>query len=211
MQKITFLLLGLIASAAIFSAPVFADYQTPTFPLCTNPQGSVIANWDTGSHAIAGQMSQVDGKDTVYSLDKELNQVTQCYCPPTELNGIQTNWLQASNISEEEKQQLLNNGWVYIQNGSSWGLANAPYLAQNMSYTCNSSGRSTPSTITAVVQAASSTNTNSSSNSSSSSSSSSSNTPSSLPNTGDSVVLLEIMGVGILSILISFLLKKKAA
>ncbi|HSW96972.1 MAG TPA: LPXTG cell wall anchor domain-containing protein [Candidatus Saccharimonadales bacterium] len=209
MQKITFLLLGFIASAAIFSAPVFADYQTPTFPLCTNPQGSVIANWDTGSHAIAGQMSQVDGKDTVYKLDDALNKVTQCYCPPTELNGIQTNWLQASNISEEEKQQLLNNGWVYIENGSSWGLANAPYLAQNMSFVCNSSTPPTP-VITAVVQGADVTNNNSSSNSSSSSSSSS-NTPSSLPNTGDSVTLLEITGVGILSILISFLLKKKAA
>ncbi|HSW96546.1 MAG TPA: LPXTG cell wall anchor domain-containing protein [Candidatus Saccharimonadales bacterium] len=206
MRKIIFLLLCLLSFAAIFSAPVSADYQTPSFPLCTNPQGSVIANYDTGSHAIAGQMSLVDGKDTVYSLDGALNQVTQCYCPPTDLNGIQTNWLQASDIPAGEKQQLLNNGWVFIENGAVWGLANAPYLAQNMSYTCNSSGSSTPATITAVVQAASSTNTNSST-----SSSSSSNTPSSLPNTGDSVILLEIMGVGILSIFVSFLLKKITA
>lgn len=202
MKKLLISALFLCASAALMATPVSAE--TPSFPLCTNPQGAVIANYDTGSHAIAGQLNLQDGKDTVYAVDS-LNQVTQCYCPPTDLNGIQTNWLDAATISEEEKQQLLSNGWVYIPNGSSWGLANDPYLAQNINYTCNQGGSSNPSssTITAIVQSSNQTN-----NSSSNSSGNNPSSGSTLPNTGDSIVLFEMIGLGLTSISISFLLKK---
>lgn len=214
MKKIIYTSLFICAFTAFLAAPAFAD--SPSFPLCTNPQGSVIANYDTGSHAIAGQMSLQDGKDTVYSLDADMQQVTQCFCPPTELNGIQTNWLQASTLSEEEKQQLISNGWIYIANGATWGLANGPYLAQNVTYACNETGESTPpptsvtpAPIIAVIQSADTNN--SSSNNSSTNTSSSQNSPSSLPNTGDSIILIEIISAGLISLTISFLLKKIAA
>jgi LPXTG-motif cell wall-anchored protein len=206
---------------AAFSVPVFAMYQPPAFPVCTSPQGNVIAQYAEGSHAIAGQDGLQNGSDTVYAIDTNLNQVMQCFCPPTEMNGVQTNWLQANNLSDVEKQELKNNGWIE-ENGSAWGLANAPYFAKNTSYVCHGSAQqATPnSPITAVVQSANATapsSSNSTNGSSPSSGSGSNNTPSSsnssfpsLPNTGDSIVVLQTLAGGILLFSLSFFLKKVA-
>lgn len=201
-------------TAAVFVGIAHADYQTPSFTACNNPQGSIIANYPRGNHAIAGQDSSESGSDTVYALDTNDNQVTQCYCPATEINGIQTNWLQAGALSAADIQSLENSGWVYIANGATWGLSSGPYLAQNNTYVCNGSGQeaSPSSPITATVQ---SVEVSAPSNSNSNSSSNSNNTPSSsgatLPNTGGSVELFEYIGAGALLLAISFLFKKIAA
>ena len=209
MHKLLLSLLILSLLTAFFAAKAHAEYQVPTFMSCTNPQGDVIAQTTNGDHAIAGQDGTVTGADTVYKFN---GQVTQCYCPPTELSGIQTNWMEISNLSEEEKQELKNNGWIIIENGSGWGLSNAPYAAQNNTYVCNGQTSQPGSTVTAVVQSADTNNSNSSSSSNNSSSNSSAPAPSSaLPNTGGSVELLEAAGLGILFLAISALFKKLSA
>lgn len=213
MRKLLLSLLILSILTAFFAAKAHAQYQVPTFMSCTNPQGDVIAPTTNGDHAIAGQDGTVTGTDTVYKFN---GQITQCYCPPTELNGVQTNWMEISSLSEEERQQLKNQGWIIIENGSGWGLSNAPYAAQNNTYVCNSQSAQPGPTITAVVQPAEASNSNSSSsnnNSSSSSntSSSSSSPSSSLPNTGGSIELLEATGLGVLFLTVSVLLKKLSA
>jgi hypothetical protein len=209
MKKLLTSTIILTTTAALSAKSVFADYQLPAFTTCTNPQGSLIANYDNGMHAIAGQDGLENGSDSVYSLDTNLTQVTQCYCPTTADPGIQTNWLQVSNLSDEEIQQLENSGWIYIANGSGWGLSNNPYMAKNSRYVCTASAL-----ITAVVQ---SVNVSAPSNNNTNTSSSGS-TPlhpgsagQALPNTGGSAELFEYIGVGTLLLAISYLLKKIAA
>lgn len=115
---------------------------TPTFPTCVNPQGEIKASYDNGNHGVAGSSNSYTGKDTVYSLSSDTQ--TQCLCP-NDGNGIQTNWWKVSELSQEEISILVNQGWILIPNGSAWGLDDAPYLAQNINYSCTGSTSTTSS------------------------------------------------------------------
>jgi LPXTG-motif cell wall-anchored protein len=59
----------------------------------------------------------------------------QCFCSKNG-DGIQTNWWKVSSLSFEEVEYLKALGWVYIPNGSVWGLQEAPYMAYNTEYDC---------------------------------------------------------------------------
>lgn len=132
-----FVILGLIV---IFLSALVgtADAATiPSFPACSNPQGQVKANYDNGTHGVAGDLSTYTGKDTVYTLSE--NTLTQCLCADNG-SGIQTNWWKAGNLSQDEINVLISEGWILVPDGTAWGLDSSPYLAKNSSFSCNSSG-----------------------------------------------------------------------
>ena len=116
--------------------------STPSFPACANPQGSLKVSYSEGVHGIVGSGATYTGKDTVYTLSDSTT--TQCFCG-ADGNGIQTNWWKASSLTESEINILKADGWHYVPTGSLWGLAVDPYLAKNISYSCNSSSNSSGS------------------------------------------------------------------
>lgn len=157
---ITLVIASLLSPMQSFAVTV------PTFSSCLNPQGKTIASYSTGTHGIVGDMSEHTGSDSVYLQDNGNN--VQCFCP-TNGSGIQTNWLKASAVSQNDVNVLINSGWTYIPDGSAWGLDPVAYLAQNTSYACQgtsnggsgstggSSGSSSSSSngsSTGIVQAA---------------------------------------------------------
>lgn len=195
MKKIFFaVILGLILSIAS-QTKAFASFNMPSFPTCVNPQGTIIANYNSGTHGIAGNTSTYTGFDTVYQFAD--GAYTQCFCPFTG-SGIQTNWMKANGISDSDLKDLENQGWIYEPAGDLWGLTNDPYLALNSSYSCNTSQ--------AIVESATA---QSSGSSNSSSSNSSHNDPgvSQLAITGNIVLILGLLTAGIISLISGFLLK----
>ncbi len=112
--------------------------STPTFPICTNPQGVIKVSYSEGVHGIPGDSKTYTGEDTVYTLTNDT--LTQCFCSDDDEKGIQTNWWRASSLSSEEIDYLRNLGWVYIPNGANWGLSESPYMAKNTIYSCNEDG-----------------------------------------------------------------------
>ena len=128
-------------------SPAFAQTQIPSFPSCTElvPPGDV-AHYSYGWHQIVGG-DLLEGSDDVYSVD-EKNYV-QCFCDVEKISGIQTNWWNASDLSEEEINQYKNNGW-FVENGVVWNLGDYTYLAQNIDYSC-SVNEPSPTPITTVT------------------------------------------------------------
>lgn len=124
----------------------------PSFPSCTNPQGAQKVKYETGTHGIVGNTSEFKGSDTVYQLTSET--VTQCFCDEFG-EGIQTNWWNAASLSTKEITIYKNQGWIFIPDGSLWGLDKAPYIALNSSYSCknNTGGQAlgTSSSVTDMV------------------------------------------------------------
>ena len=120
---------------ALLSASVGKAYgvTTPTFPSCVNPQGQVIASYDSGTHGVVGNTSAFTGKDSVYTLSGDT--LMQCLCADSG-EGIQTNWWKVSSLTEDEVNVLISQGWALIPNGSAWGLEAAPYLTKNSSFAC---------------------------------------------------------------------------
>jgi len=133
MKNLSLSLLGITLASAIFAGPVVASEVQ--FTSCLTPNGSVVADYADGTHGIAGQGSVV-GHDTVYSLGG--GNALQCLCDANE-NGTQTNWLKINDLSEDQIKVYQNQGWIYIPDGSAWGLTQGSYLAQNVSYSCGSS------------------------------------------------------------------------
>ena len=183
-------------------------YDVPEFTSCLNPQGSVKANYETGTHGIVGKSGTFEGKDTVYSVSE--NSLTQCFCAVNG-SGIQTNWWKAATLSESEIAVLKSQGWVYIPNGALWGLEGEPYLALNSEFTCKSSGGNSVS--------------GSSNNSGSSSSSSGNNSGTGsvlaaasggvgqvlgLASTGNSTFLFLVSLISALSLISGLILKRRA-
>ena len=170
--------LGLIANSYI---PAYA-VDTPNFPSCLSPQGTLRVFYPNGTHGIVGSSQEYVGSDTVYDLDQST--LLQCFCS-VDGTGIQTNWWNASSLSEEQIEILKKEGWFYVPDGSLWGLVADPFVAKNVSYSC----RNTP----APSSSSSSSSSNSSSNSTSSNSSSTSEGDVlGLAATGDSLVLLAL-------------------
>ena len=133
----------LFLTLAIFTRPVTTvlAVDVPTFPSCLNPAGSVIANYDTGTHGIAGRSATYTGKVTVYNVGEGL--VTQCFCS-IDGNGIQTDWWNASSLSEDQVAILKNQGWNYIPNGNLWGLSSDAVVTKNTTYSCLPTGGGDP-------------------------------------------------------------------
>lgn len=108
----------------------------PTFPSCLNPQGTIKVSYSNGTHGIVGSSNSYSGSDTVYNVLG--NSVTQCFCG-SDGQGIQTNWFAYSQLTDQEIQDLKNDGWFQVPNGLAWGLSDQPYMAKNTNYSCNTS------------------------------------------------------------------------
>lgn len=168
-----------------------------SFPSCIAPTGNRIANYDNGTHGIPGVGSKI-GKDAVYSQGE--GNAMQCFCG-TDGSGTQTNWLNASNLTQDEIKILENDGWIFIPDGSAWGLSQGAYLAKNIGYSCSSTttsgggdGRTDGLTDGrsdgrgSIVQAASG----------------------SLASTGNLLFIAEIFGLGVLLSMIGLVMRSKS-
>lgn len=161
-----------------------AQIQPSDFPVCANPKGSVKSQYASGTHGIPGSLATYQGSDTVYQLSKD--KLTQCFCA-VDGSGIQTNWLKATGLSEEEINQYKDAGWIYIQNGANWGLDDASYLSYNSAYSC--AGSATGGTGGSFLGA-------------------STNTVLGLASTGNIKILLGVTGIGLISLLLGLRLNK---
>ncbi len=121
--------------AAFLAQPVYA-VNAPTFPSCANAQGTIKASYPQGVHGIPGRSEEFKGSDNVYLVTEDT--VLQCFCPESGQNGIQTNWWKIPQLTQEEADSFVKQGWVYVPDGSLWGLDKAPYLAQNIDFACRS-------------------------------------------------------------------------
>jgi len=129
---------GLVFTSLIFflfSAKLVRAFEVPNFPTCSNPQGVLKVSFDSGVHGIVGNPGEFQGADHVYTIDDA--RTVQCFCS-SDGTGIQTNWWKVSSLTQDEIQTLKNLGWIFIPTGSVWGLVDAPYMAQNITYSCNS-------------------------------------------------------------------------
>ncbi len=129
--SILFLAVAIFAAAILNSPTILASTQ-PVFSTCIAPSGSVMADYPNGDHGVAGNQSAFQGHDIVYNQGE--GNALQCLC--TGNTGIQTEWLNASQLSTEDIQNLISQGWVYIPNGLGWGLSDSAYLALNSAYSC---------------------------------------------------------------------------
>ncbi len=142
-----------MVSLGLQASPVLASY-TPNFPACPNPGGNLTAQYNSGLHGIPGDSQEYVGSDSVFQINS--TQWVQCFCPQNGA-GIQTNWLLLQDPSESEISAYKNQGWVFIPDGSAWGLQAASYVAQNSSISCvggtgngNDSSANTNSSNTSV-------------------------------------------------------------
>lgn len=128
---LTFLSLLIIG---VLTSPVSARaINIPDFPKCTSPQGQVKVSYDSGIHGIPGDAGQYQGSDVVYTVSD--SQLAQCFCAANK-SGIQTNWWKVGSLNSEQLNYLKNLGWIYIPDGSAWGLDPVAYMAQNSQYAC---------------------------------------------------------------------------
>lgn len=152
----------------------------PSFPSCSNPQGSVKVSYSEGVHGIVGNGGTFTGSDTVYTLTDTTT--TQCFCADNG-DGTQTNWWHVASFTDAEIQILKNLGWIVVPNGQLWGLAEGQWLAFNSSYSCRGGEVLSASTqISGDVLG--------------------------LATTGNIVIIYSLAGFGITSLFLSFLLKK---
>lgn len=119
-----------------FSTKLVSAVNAPNFPTCSNPQGTLIVSYDSGTHGVAGGNSYT-GNDKVYKINE--NSLVQCLCT-TDGKGIQTNWWKATSLDETQVNKLKSEGWIYIPTGSVWGLDQDAYMARNINYSCTSDG-----------------------------------------------------------------------
>lgn len=124
--------LFLIALFLLCATSAQAASTQATFTSCTNPQGTTVASYADGVHGIAGDSATHTGSDAVFQISS--TQYTQCFCDGE--NGTQTNWLNVKDMSFDVINQWEKQGWIYIPDGSLWGLDADPYLAFNMPFAC---------------------------------------------------------------------------
>lgn len=128
-----FFVFPIITSAVVYAA------TPPDFPNCVSPKGTVTSSYPSGSFGIAGSTGSFSGSDTVYKLSPDT--LTQCFCS-VDGAGTQTNWWKVSSLTNTEINELVAQGWIFVPDGSVWGLDQAPYLAKNANYSCKSGGGS---------------------------------------------------------------------
>jgi len=136
MRKINIFLQIIIYFSLFLSAfftLAFATSIPPDFPSCVNPQGSIIANYSSGTHGVPGIVTSFQGTDTVYAVTKEA--IVQCLCPVNG-EGVQTNWWKIPALSREEIESFKSQGWVFVPDGLVWGLNPTAFLARNANFSC---------------------------------------------------------------------------
>lgn len=145
--------LFVLISQSIFGVSTAKANTLPTFSTCPNPGGVIVSQFNNGTHGIAGSANVYTGSDTVYKINND--QITQCFCPENATSGIQTNWVKITNPSDAEINTYKNMGWIYIPDGSLWGLDASGYVAKNSTFSCagasntnNGNGSSTSSSNT---------------------------------------------------------------
>lgn len=137
MKKTVALAFSIFALASIFSAPTAQALELPAFSSCPAPGGVSIASYSDGIHGVPGDATTYIGSDEVYKLNE--SQVVQCLCPAN-TSGIQTWWWKASELTQSDILELDSKGWIYVPNGSLWGLDEAVYYAKNLPYSCGGIG-----------------------------------------------------------------------
>jgi hypothetical protein len=137
--------LVLFLSVAAKSALAIASVE---FPSCLNPQVTASQVNIGTSHGVVGKNTPYSGTDSIYQLNND--NVLQCLCTNNG-TGIQTNWLRVGVLSQNDINDLIGQGWVYIDNGELWGLKSGPYLAKNIEYTCHSTSGSSNGTSAGVT------------------------------------------------------------
>ena len=111
--------------------------SAPNFPSCTNPSGTVKVSYSSGIHGIPGDQGQYVGSDIVYTISNST--LVQCFCAASG-SGIQTNWWKQDSLTQDQIDQLVKLGWIFVPDGSTWGLDPVPYLAQNTNFNCGGGG-----------------------------------------------------------------------
>jgi len=141
MKQIAFVLIVLIS---LLAAPrvVSAVGNPPNFPSCSNPTASLKVSYENGQHAIIGETGLRSGKDQVYWVEGSV--AIQCFCPENG-DGVQTNWWNVPGITQNEIDSYKAQGWYFVPTGASWGLADDPYLAKNVNYSCKGENGGVPS------------------------------------------------------------------
>ncbi len=127
------MILCVFASLSLFAASTALAVEVPNFPSCSTYSGQSVVNYSSGVHGIPGLSGEYVGSDVVYTVGD--SQTLQCFCAVTG-SGIQTNWWKQSSLTEQQINSLKNTGWIFIPSGQPWGLADAPYFAQNSYYNC---------------------------------------------------------------------------
>lgn len=118
------------------NAPNAFAVTPPDFPACSNPSGTTLrVEHNEGIHGLVGSTAEHRGKDSVYNVNINSDQVLQCLCTD-QGEGIQTNWWKVSSLNDLDIQILRNQGWHYIVSGALWGLDSAQYMAYNSRYAC---------------------------------------------------------------------------
>ncbi len=139
MKKLSLLLLS---TTFLLSSTSFAHaIEIPSFPSCVSPAGTLRVEYSNGTHGIVGSSATYVGSDKVYQLTPTT--LAQCFCGSDGV-GIQTNWWNASSLSENQIEILKSEGWHYVPAGNLWGLDATPYVAQNLSYSCLPTSSSNP-------------------------------------------------------------------
>src|SRR3989344_5757934 len=121
MKRLTIVTIVLTLFYLVLSTAKAMAVSTSEFPACSNPQGTLIANYDSGTHGIVGSTSEYKGSDKVYQVDP--SKTTQCFCPSDGSTGIQTDWFKAGSLSQDEIKVYERDGWIYILTGKAWGLS----------------------------------------------------------------------------------------
>lgn len=126
-----------VASIILGTSSVQA-FDLPSFSSCPTPGGDPQAQYSSGTHGIPGDVTTYTGSDSVFKLNS--SQLVQCFCPEpsTGNSGIQTNWWKISDLTQNEINSLKNLGWVFIPDGTVWGLDPGAFLAANSSFSCGS-------------------------------------------------------------------------
>lgn len=139
MKKLVKTLFSLLVAAGLFLAQgrVASAYTIPNFPTCSNPNGTLLVSYNSGTHGIVGSTAVYQGSDKVYSVAN--GNALQCFCAE-DGSGIQTSWWKVSSLNQDEIQTLKNLGWYFIPDGSAWGLEEGAYMAKNNNYSCTTGG-----------------------------------------------------------------------
>jgi len=66
------LYIAFLASVMIAVASPVHAVTTPIFPSCEAPSGTLIAQYDSGTHGIPGRSAAYTGSDAVYELSNSL-------------------------------------------------------------------------------------------------------------------------------------------
>lgn len=196
-MKKALLIISLVISILGLSVPKANAQTLPTLTTCLAPNGTLKTSYDTGTHGVPGDTNTYSGSDKVYTVSD--NYTMQCFCAENG-NGVQTDWVKTSVLSEDEIKVYTNSGWIYIPSGAPWGLSDTPYIAKNSSFSCKSSGGSSSGTSSssndARVGGASASNNNGGS-------------VLGLANTGNTAFIVSLLTAGFASLTVSLFLKKK--